>query len=421
MSFFLTLSLIFMGCLILRFICRKVHLPPLVGYLLLGILLAFLEDRFSNDSFHFFSPDISSISSYLRKVALIVILIKAGLSLNVNDLRKVGRPAILMSFLPAVIEMCAVGIFAPLLFPSLTYLDSFLLGSVLGAVSPAVVVPTMTRLMDERYGTAKGIPQLIIASSSIDDIIMIVFYQCFLSMEKGGEISYLTFLNIPSSILLGVGIGLLCGMLLVLLMNKMKLDDVIFLILIFAISFGFTVIEDVLSFYVGISSLLAVISMCVFIRYKKPDVARNLMPVCNRIWIPSEMLLFVLVGACIKIEYAGQYFLYALLLVLISLSFRSLAVSCCLIRTDLNRKERTYTVFSYLPKATVQAAIGSGLLDLGKQLLSDGSSQATRIVEAGTIVLSVSVVVILITAPLGAILMNSTYKYMLEREGSVKE
>lgn len=321
-----------------------------------------------------------------------------------------------MSFLPAVTEMCAVGIFAPLLFSSLGYLDSFLLGSVLGAVSPAVVVPMMSKLMDEGYGIRKGIPQLIVAGSSIDDIIMIVFYQCFLSMEGGKSFSYLSFLNIPCSILLGIALGIGFGFLLMWLHKLTKMNDTLFLILIFAVSFGFTFIEEVLSSYVGVSSLLGVLSLCIFIRYKNPELACRLMSTCNNIWILAEMFLFVLVGACIKIDYATKYFTMAFLLVLISLFFRCIAVNLSLIKTNLNIKERIFTTISYLPKATVQAAIGGGLLDLGNRLLLEGLDNAQRIIEAGTIVLSVSVVVILITAPLAAIIMNSTYKCMLEKE-----
>ena len=416
MSFFFTLALILSGCILLRIVCQKIHLPCLVGYLLFGILLAFLEERFSTDSFHFLDSGITDISSYLRKIALIIILTKAGLSLNVSDLRKVGRPAILMSFLPAVTEICAVGFFAPLLFPSLTYLDSFLLGSVLGAVSPAVVVPMMSRLMDEKYGTEKGIPQLIVVGSSIDDINMIVFYQCFLSMEGGKSFSYLSFLNIPCSILSGVSLGIAFGFLLIWIHKKTRMDDTLFLILIFAISFFLTVIEEVLSSYVGVSSLLSVLSLCIFIRYKNPELAGRLMSTCNRIWILAEMYLFVLVGACIKIDYATKYFAMSLLLVVISLFFRLIAVNVSLIKTDLNIKERIFTSISYVPKATVQAAIGGGLLDLGNRLLTEGMDSAQRIMEAGTIVLSVSIVVILITAPLGAILMNSTYRHLLKKE-----
>lgn len=416
MSFFFTLTLILLGCICLRFLCKKIHLPCLVGYLAFGILLSILEEKFSTNSFHFLDSGITNISSYLRKIALIIILIKAGLSLNISDLKKVGRPAILMSFLPAVTEMCAVGIFAPLLFTSLTYLDSFLLGSVLGAVSPAVVIPMMSKLLDEKYGTKEGIPQLIIAGSSIDDIIMIVFYQCFLSMEGGNTVSYLTFLNIPSSILLGVGIGILFGFLIVLLYKKINIDDTLVLIIILALSFGFTVLEEVLSSYIGFSSLLCVISLCIFIRFKIPEVAKRLMLSCNKIWIVAEMFLFVLVGACIKIDYATEYFAMALLLILISLAFRSIAVRISLIRTHFSIKEKSFTIFSYLPKATVQAAIGGGLLDLGNSLVKSGSPNGERIVAVGIIVLSVSVVAILITAPIGAILMNSTYKIMLKKD-----
>lgn len=415
MSFFFTLTVIFVAGVLLFFLCRKIHLPALIGYLLLGILLGFLEEKYGSDSFHFFAPELSAISSQIRKIALITILVKAGLSLNLKDLKKVGRPAVLMSFVPACTEMVCVGLFAPLFF-DLSYTESFLLGSVLGAVSPAVVVPMMSKLMDTHYGTDKGVPQLIIAGSSIDDIIMIVFYQCFLTMEKGGSVSFLTFLNIPCSILTGVLLGVGFGFLFSLLFEKAHIRDSIKLILIFGISFGLTYLENAVAPYFGFSSLLAVISFCVVLNTRNKVQAQRLAQRCSKLWVLAEIFLFVLVGASIRIEYASEYFFLALALIAISLAFRSIGVSLCLIKTKLNVKERLFTVFSYLPKATVQAAIGGGLLDYGNELLAKGSERAGAVIASGRIVLSVSVVAILITAPLGAILMNATYKKLLQKE-----
>lgn len=412
MSFFFTLFFIFIGGSALFFLCKKIRLPSLVGYLLLGIGLGLLEENFGSDSFHFFDPQIASLSSYLRKIALIIILAKAGLSLNLGDLKKVGRPAVWMSFLPACAEMCAVGLFAPLFFP-LSYVESFLLGSVLGAVSPAVVVPMMGRLMDEKRGTAKGVPQLIIAGSSIDDIVMIVFYQSFLTMEKGGEISPLVFLNIPVSILTGVVAGVGLGFLLSLLFKKAHIRDSVKLILIFGIGFGLTGLEEVLSPYFGFSSLLAVIALGIVLNTRNPLQAKRLTVRSSKMWVLAEILLFVLVGASIRVEYAAKYFLLALALVAVSLFFRSLAVQMCLIRTRFNLKERLFTTIAYLPKATVQAAIGSGLLDLGNSLRTANALNADAVIAAGTIVLSVSVVAILLAAPLGAIGMELTYRSLL--------
>ncbi len=415
MSFFFTLFLIVFFGVLLNRLSRLLHLPPLVFYLIFGILLSVLDTYLSNESFKILDPGLMDISSYIRKIALIIILLKAGLSLDLSDLKKVGRPAILMSFVPACIEMVAVGVFAPMFLP-LSYTESFLLGSVLGAVSPAVVIPMMSKLMEERYGTKKGIPQLIIAGSSIDDIVMIVFYQSFLTMEKGGKISFLTFLNIPLSIVSGVLVGILVGFALSFVFRKSSMDSILKLILLLAVSFGLTFVEDLVSSYFGFSSLLAIITAALIVHKKDSEISLDLKNKLNKIWYLAEIFLFVLVGASIKIEYAGKYFLPAFLLLLVSLSFRSLAVSTCLIKTRLNVRERAYTVLSYLPKATVQAAIGGGLLDLGNSLLQSGASNAESVVQAGTIVLSVSVVAILLTAPLASIFMNLLYPKMLEKE-----
>lgn len=415
MTFFLTLFLIlFFGVLFNR-LAKLIKIPSLVFYLLFGILLSFIDSKVSNDSFHLLDTGLMNISSYIRKIALIIILLKAGLSLSVSDLKKVGRPAILMSFVPACVEMVTVGLLSPLFFP-ITYTESFLLGSVLGAVSPAVVIPMMSRLLEEKYGTKEGIPQLIIAGSSIDDIVMIVFYQCFLTMEKGGHVSAMTFLNIPISIVLGIGVGLLIGFLLSLVFKKAKMDTTLSFILLLAIGFGLTCLEDILAPYFGFSSLLSIITFGLVLFKKIPDFATELKNRANQVWVFAEMFLFVLVGCSIKMEYAFSYFLPALLLLLCSLTCRSLAVSVCLIKTKLNLKERAFTVLSYLPKATVQAAIGGGLLDLGNQLLSQGATNANAVIQAGEIVLSVSVLCILLTAPLSAILMNSLYPHLLKRE-----
>lgn len=409
MIFFLSLTLIILGGVVLFYLCKIIYLPQLVGYLLWGILLGFLSEKFPS----FFSLEILNISSHIKKIALIIILIKAGLTLNVSDLKKVGRPAILMSFLPAVVEMCAVGIFGKLLFPSLTYVETFLLGSVLGAVSPAVVVPFMSKLMEEKRGTEKGVPQLIIAGSSIDDIIMIVFYQIFMTMEKGGSFSAMTFLNIPISIISGVGLGLLFGYLFHLLFSKTHMRDSMKLILVFAISFGTIALEEFLSQYFVYSSLLTIISMCVFLNKTNAIQAKRLAVKTNKMWILAEMFLFVLVGMSIKIEYAGKYFLLALALIAISLTFRSIAVYLANIKTGFNMKEKSFIILSYLPKATVQAAIGSGLLDYGNTLLAHEALNASKVIAAGEIVLSVSVVAILVTAPLAATLMSLLYKRLL--------
>ena len=414
MSIFFTLFLIVFGGVLLNKLAKRIRIPPLVLYLLYGVLLSLLQEKVGS-SFIFLDSGVRNISSPIRKVALIIILLKAGLSLNLSDLKKVGRPAILRSFLPACTERVAVGIFGKRIL-GLTYTESFLLGSVLGAVSPAVVIPRMSKLRDEKYGTEKGIPQLVIAGSSIDDIIRIVFYQCFLTREKGGNLSARTFLNIPISIVTGVGIGILLGRLLSFVFNKVERNDTFKLLLLLSICFGLTYLEDLVSPHFGYSSLLSIITCAIVIHKKGEQISLILKTKFNEIWYLAEIFLFILVGAGIKIEYAGKYFLPALLLLLISLVFRSLAVTGCLVKTKLNWKERGFVVMSYLPKATVQAAIGGGLLDLGNQLLASGAANAESVIAAGTIVLSVSVLAILITAPFAAISRNLLYPHRLKRE-----
>ena len=414
MSIFFTLFLIVFGGVLLNKLAKRIRIPPLVLYLLYGVLLSLLQEKVGS-SFIFLDSGVRNISSPIRKVALIIILLKAGLSLNLYDLKKVGRPAILRSFLPACTERVAVGIFGKRIL-GLTYTESFLLGSVLGAVSPAVVIPRMSKLRDEKYGTEKGIPQLVIAGSSIDDIIRIVFYQCFLTREKGGNLSARTFLNIPISIVTGVGSGILRGRLLSFVFNKVKRNDTFKLLLLLSICFGLTYLEDLVSPYFGYSSLLSIITCAIVIHKKEEQISLILKTKFNEIWYLAEIFLFILVGAGIKIEYAGKYFLPALLLLLISLVFRSLAVTGCLVKTKLNWKERGFVVISYLPKATVQAAIGGGLLDFGNQLLASGAANAESVIAAGTIILSVSVLAILITAPFAAISRNLLYPHRLKRE-----
>ena len=414
MSIFFTLFLIVFGGVLLNKLAKRIRIPPLVLYLLYGVLLSLLQEKVGS-SIIFLDSGVRNISSPIRKVALIIILLKAGLSLNLYDLKKVGRPAILRSFLPACTERVAVGIFGKRIL-GLTYTESFLLGSVLGAVSPAVVIPRMSKLRDEKYGTEKGIPQLVIAGSSIDDIIRIVFYQCFLTREKGGSLSARTFLNIPISIFTGVGSGILLGRLLSFVFNKVERNDTFKLLLLLSICFGLTYLEDLVSPYFGYSSLLSIITCAIVIHKKGEQISLILKTKFNEIWYLAEIFLFILVGAGIKIEYAGKYFLPALLLLLISLVFRSLAVTGCLVKTKLNWKERGFVVISYLPKATVQAAIGGGLLDFGNQLLASGAANAESVIAAGTIVLSVSVLAILITAPFAAISRNLLYPHRLKRE-----
>jgi solute carrier family 9B (sodium/hydrogen exchanger), member 1/2 len=395
--FFASLCLIMVGGALLYFLCKALHLPALVGYLLWGIFLGY---------FGLIDANISAISPQIRKIALVIILTKAGLSLNLEDLKKVGRPAVLLSFVPACIEMTTVGLLGPYFF-ALSYNESFLLGSVLGAVSPAVVVPMMVRLMEERRGTKKGIPGLVIAGSSADDIVMIVFYTVFLSIEKGEGASWINFLNIPISILSGIALGILLGLVFGFVFKKVHMRDSLKLVILFGIGFGLVWLEDYLAQWFAFSSLLAVITMGLVIMSKRKEQALRLSERCSKMWVIAEVFLFVLVGASIKTQFFSLYLWPSLGLLACSLIMRSLGVNLCLIKTKLNFKERGFVTISYLPKATVQAAIGGGLLDLGSSLNN------AAITAAATIVLSVSVVSILLTAPLGAIVMNLSYKKLL--------
>jgi len=389
-----SLALIFVLGMALAWIFEKIKLPRLVGMLLIGIVLGPYV-------LNLFDPEILLISGSLRELALVVILIKAGLSLNLEDLKKVGRPAILMSFIPAVFEIIAVILFAPRIL-GVTYGEAAIMGAVLGAVSPAVVVPKMVTLMDEKYGTNKSIPQLILAASSLDDVFVIVLFTTFLGIENGTGISAWSFGQIPVSILLGILIGILVGMLMALLFKKHHMRDSAKVVLVLGISFLLLALENWVEGVVPISGLLAVMSMAIAMQAKHPDMAGRLAKKFGKLWIAAEVVLFVLVGAAVDIRYAKEAGLTVVILILVVLVFRSVGVVLCMLKTRLNRKERLYCVISYIPKATVQAAIGAVPLSMG--------------LPCGQIVLTVAVVSILITAPLGALLMDATYKKLLVHE-----
>lgn len=392
-----SLSIIFLVGLSMAFICRKIKLPRIIGMLITGIALGpFVLDLLD--------PQILGISSELRQMALIIILIKAGLSLNVSDLKKVGRPAVLMSFLPALFEIGAFVLLAPRLL-HITVLDSAIMGAVLGAVSPAVVVPRMVQLMDENCGTDKQIPQLILAGASLDDVFVIVLFSTFINMAQGGSAKIMDFVNIPISIILGILLGAAFGFVLAFLFelahkrgNSMRQS--IKTIILLGAAFLLMAIETWLEGTVSISGLLAVMSMACVIQLRcRKEVSDDLSAKYGRLWLAAEVILFVLVGAAVDIRYTLQAGAMAVLVIFIALIFRSVGVLVCLIGTKLNRKEKLYCIIAYLPKATVQAAIGSVPLSLG--------------LPCGNIVLSVAVLSILITAPLGAILMDLTYKKLL--------
>ena len=394
-----SLSLIFLVGLTSAFICKKLSLPRIIGMLITGIVIGpFVLD--------YLDPQILDISSELRQIALIIILIKAGLSLNISELKKVGRPAILMSFLPALFEIGAFVLLAPALL-QISILEAAIMGAVLGAVSPAVVVPRMVSLMEEGYGTDKQIPQMILAGASLDDVFVIVLFSTFINMAQGRSASVMDFAGIPISILLGIAAGALCGFVLAALFEhahrkgesiRQSMKAIIVLGTAFLLMSAETWLKDT----VPLSGLLAVMSMaCVIQMRTRSVVSSDLSEKYGRLWLAAEVLLFVLVGAAVDVRYTLDAGLVALIMILIALLFRSVGVLLCLIGTKLNRKERLYCILAYLPKATVQAAIGSVPLSLG--------------LPCGNIVLSVAVLSIFITAPLGAACMDFTYKKLLTR------
>lgn len=394
-----SLALIFLAGLAAASICQRIHLPRIIGMLATGILLGPYVLNALDSS-------ILGISSELRQMALVIILIKAGLSLDIGDLKEVGRPALLMSFLPAIFEILTFVLLAPKLL-GVTLLEAAIMGAVLGAVSPAVVVPKMVQLMETGYGTNKGIPQLILAGASLDDVFVIVLFSTFVGMAQGGGVSAMDFAGIPVSILLGIAGGALVGFLLSLFFearyekehyvrNSMKV------IIVLGTSFLLVALETWLEGILPFSGLLAVMSMACVLQLKSETfVTRRLAEKFGKLWIAAEVILFVLVGAAVDIRYTLSAGPGAVLMILIALVFRSVGVLLCMPGKKLNRKERLFCVIAYLPKATVQAAIGSVPLALG--------------LPCGRLVLSVAVLSILITAPLGAFGMDITYKRLLTR------
>ena len=393
-----SLSLIFLVGLSLAAICEKIRLPRIVGMIVTGILLGpYVLD--------WLDPQILGISSELRQSALIIILIKAGLSLDLSDLKKVGRPAVLMSFLPASFEILGYVLFAPLLL-GISRIEAAVMGSVLGAVSPAVVVPRMLRLMEEKRGTEKSIPQLVMAGASCDDIFVIVLFTAFVGMAQGGKASLLDFVNIPVSILLGIAIGAASGFLLALLFEKAYahghlIRNSVKVIIILGVSFLLIAIETLMKQWIAVSGLLAVVGMACVLKIRSIDcVTKRLSEKFGKLWLAAEVILFVLLGAAVDIRYTLSAGIAAVGMIFIALLFRAVGVALCLVGTPLSIKARLFCIIAYIPKATVQAAIGSVPLAMG--------------LSCGSIVLSVAVLGILITAPLGALGIDLTCKKLLE-------
>ena len=370
---------------------KMCRLPALLGMMLTGVLLG-------PNVFDLIDPSILAASAELREIALVVILIRAGLAMDLKDLRRVGRPAFLMSFVPATFELAAVVIFAPLLL-GVSYLDAALLGAVLAAVSPAVVVPRMLKLMGTGYGRDKSIPQLILAGASVDDIYVIVLFASFIGKYQGQSFDFLSLVRVPISVVSGLILGTLTGYVIVWMFKKITMRGTIRMLLLLAVSFLFVELESAVRAYVPISGLLAVMALGGTILKKDGTLAKQMSAKLSKTWVVTELFLFVLIGAAVDIGYIGKAGMMAVYLLILALLFRIAGVYFSLFKTELNRKEKLFCAISYLPKATVQAAIGGLPLSLG--------------IATGHTILAVAVLAIVITAPIGAIGVDLTYKRLL--------
>ena len=387
----MSIAVMLLVSMLLGFICKKIKFPSLFGMIITGIILGPYV-------LNLIDPAILNISSELRRIALIIILIRAGLSLDINDLKKVGRPAVLMCFLPACFEMVGMVLLAPALL-KVSRLDAAIMGAVVGAVSPAVIVPKMLKLMEEGYGKKKGIPQLILAGASVDDVFVIVMFSTFTGIAQGKGTSVKGIINIPVSILTGIAAGFLVGFLLAEFFKKMHMRDTVKVIILLCMAFIMVTVEDDYGKIIPFASLIAVMCMGISLQKRREAVAIRLSSKFNKLWVIAEIVLFVLVGATVDLHNALTAGLSAIILIFAVLAFRMLGVLVCLVKTRLNRKERIFCMLAYTPKATVQAAIGGIPLAMG--------------LSCGNIVLTVSVLAILITAPLGAFLIDLTYKKLL--------
>lgn len=387
-----SLSLVFLLGILLSWTFQKIRLPGLLGMLLTGMILG-------PYALNLLDASVLGISADLREIALIIILTRAGLSLDIQDLKKVGRPAILMCFIPACFEIVGMVLLAPRLL-GIPVLDAAIMGAVVGAVSPAVIVPKMLNLMEKGYGVKKSIPQLILAGASVDDVFVIVMFTAFTGLAQGGRFSAASVLSIPVSIGTGIAAGGLAGVFLALFFQKVHIRDSVKVVILLSISFLMVELENRLKGYLPFSGLLAVMSIGIALQKKRYEAAARLSAKYSKLWVAAEVLLFVLVGATVDFSYALQAGAAAVILIFGVLLFRMAGVFCCLLGTDINRKERLFCMIAYMPKATVQAAIGGVPLAMG--------------LGCGKIVLTVAVVAILITAPLGALGIERSYKRLLE-------
>ena len=390
----LSISLILILGMFMGWICQKIKLPALLGMLITGVILG-------PYGLNLLDGSILGISAELRKIALIIILTRAGLGLDLFGLKKIGRPAVLMCFVPASFELLGMILLAPKLMGA-SVLESAVMGAVLAAVSPAVVVSRMVKLMDEGYGVKEGIPQLILAGASVDDVYVIVLFSTFVGMMQGEGASILKFVNIPVSIFWGIAIGLLLGVLLAYFFKKVHIRDTSKVLIILSISFLLVVIEDKLTTAITFSSLIAVMFIGIGLQKKREAVAERLSVKYGKLWVAAEVFLFVLVGATVNIEYLGKVGSKAFVVIIGALIFRMFGVFVCLLGTGLKRKERLFAMVAYTPKATVQAAIGGIPLALG--------------FACGDTVLTMAVLAIVLTAPLGAFAIDLSYKKLLNKQ-----
>lgn len=388
-----SIALILLSGLFFSFIFTKMKLPGLLGMILVGIALG-------PHAMNLIDTSILNISADLRQIALVIILTRAGLSLNLTDLKKIGRPAVLMCFVPALVEMVGTIIFAPMLL-GITHLEAAIMGSVIAAVSPAVVVPRMIKLIDEGYGKDKSIPQLILAGASVDDVFVIVVFTVLTAFASTGEITGTSFLQIPLSIILGFLLGVIVGLCLVSFFRKVHIRDSVKVMIILSISFLLLELENRLEGIIPVSGLLAIMSMGITLNQKYDVLSKRISIKYNKLWLCAEVFLFVLVGIAVDIKYAFAAGAASVVVVMLALVFRMTGVFLSLVKTDLNKKERLFCMLSYTPKATVQAAIGTIPLAMG--------------LDCGSIVLTVAVISILITAPFGAICIDKLYKSMLKK------
>ncbi len=383
----LTIGLIILSGLIMGWIFSKLQLPRIIGMLIAGIILG-------PNLLNLLDPSVTNISGDLRKIALIIIIAKAGLSLNISDLKRIGRPAVMLCFVPATFEIIAFLLFAPAIM-GVSILQAAILGAVMGAVSPAVTVPRLTKMIDDGYGTKKGIPQMLIAGASADDVYVIVLFSTLVSMEAGGSLNVLSLLRIPAEIVFGVGLGALLGLLLSLYFKKIHIRDSLKITIIMAFCMILYWVEGI----APVSGLLAVMTLGIAMNMKIPEVSKRLSVKFTKLWVAAEIFLFVLVGATVNIGYVTESGLGMIIMLVIGLIFRELGTYLSILGTGLNTKEKIFCLISQLPKATVQAAIGGVPLAMG--------------LGCGNIVLTMAVISIVITAPLGAIGMDATmHKYI---------